>query len=86
MKAADHDAVADQPVGWLATTVTLYDALEKDIRGRYLPSTKRSARFRFASRIPTPSGRRQDGRRAPDPGQHAGDGAERRQPDASRRH
>jgi len=25
-------AVADQPVGWLATTVTLYDALEKDIR------------------------------------------------------
>lgn len=24
--------VADQPVGWLATTVTLYDALEKDIR------------------------------------------------------
>lgn len=25
-------AVADQPVGWLATTVTLYDALENDIR------------------------------------------------------
>jgi hypothetical protein len=24
--------VADRPVGWLATTVTLYDALEKDIR------------------------------------------------------
>lgn len=24
--------VADQPVGWLANTVTLYDALEKDIR------------------------------------------------------
>lgn len=24
--------VADQPVGWLATTVTLYDALEKDIQ------------------------------------------------------
>ena len=27
-----HTPVADQPVGWLATTVTLYDALEKDIR------------------------------------------------------
>jgi len=24
--------VADQPIGWLATTVTLYDSLEKDIR------------------------------------------------------
>ena len=24
--------IADQPVGWLATTVTLYDTLEKDIR------------------------------------------------------
>ncbi len=29
--------VAEQPVGWLATTVTLYDALEKDIR-RAFPS------------------------------------------------
>lgn len=29
--------VADQPVGWLATTLTLYDALEKDIR-RAFPS------------------------------------------------
>ncbi|MBX7223615.1 MAG: BREX system P-loop protein BrxC [Blastocatellia bacterium] len=29
--------VADQPVGWLATTVTLYDTLEKDIR-RAFPS------------------------------------------------
>ncbi len=25
-------AMADQPIGWLATTVTLYDELEKDIR------------------------------------------------------
>jgi hypothetical protein len=32
-----HTPVADQPVGWLATTVTLYDALEKDIR-RAAPS------------------------------------------------
>lgn len=29
--------VADRPVGWLATTVTLYDSLEKDIR-RAFPS------------------------------------------------
>jgi hypothetical protein len=29
--------VVDQPVGWLATTVTLYDALDKDIR-RAFPS------------------------------------------------
>jgi hypothetical protein len=28
----DRTPVADQPVGWLATTVTLYDAMEKDIR------------------------------------------------------
>jgi Family of unknown function (DUF6079) len=33
--------VADQPVGYLATTVTLYDALEKDIR-RAFPSTHRA--------------------------------------------
>lgn len=32
-----HQPVADQQVGWLATTVTLYDALEKDIR-RAAPS------------------------------------------------
>ena len=30
--APEHPAVADRPVGWLATTVTLYDSLEKDIR------------------------------------------------------
>lgn len=34
-------AAADQPVGWLATTVTLYDALEKDIR-RAFPSIHRA--------------------------------------------
>jgi len=28
----EHPPVADRPVGWLATTVTLYDSLEKDIR------------------------------------------------------
>jgi len=32
-----QQAVADQPVGWLATTVTLYDTLDKDIR-RAFPS------------------------------------------------
>ncbi len=34
---AGSTAMADQPVGWLATTVTLYDELEKDIR-RAFPS------------------------------------------------
>lgn len=29
-------AMADQPVGWLATTVTLYDELEKDIRRAFI--------------------------------------------------
>ncbi len=29
--APAHLAAAEQPIGWLATTVTLYDALEKDI-------------------------------------------------------
>lgn len=33
--------VADQPVGWLATTVILYDALDKDIR-RAFPSVYQS--------------------------------------------
>lgn len=28
--------VADQPIGWLATTVTLYDALDKDISSAFL--------------------------------------------------
>jgi len=35
-------AIADQLVGWLATTVTLYDALDKDIR-RAFPSTYSAA-------------------------------------------
>ncbi len=34
-------AMADQPVGWLATTVTLYDELEKDLR-RAFPSLHQS--------------------------------------------
>lgn len=34
-------AMADQPVGWLATTITLYDELEKDIR-RAFPSIHQS--------------------------------------------
>ncbi len=32
----DQEPVANRPVGWLATTVTLYDALEKDIRRAFL--------------------------------------------------
>lgn len=42
-------AMADQPVGWLATTVTLYDELEKDIR-RAFPSIHQAVgkvRIRF---------------------------------------
>ena len=35
-------AMADQPIGWLATTVTLYDELEKDIR-RAFPSIHQAA-------------------------------------------
>jgi hypothetical protein len=34
-------AMADQPIGWLATTVTLYDELEKDIR-RAFPSIQQA--------------------------------------------
>jgi hypothetical protein len=34
-------AMADQPVGWLATTVTLYNELEKDI-GRAFPSVQQA--------------------------------------------
>ena len=36
-----HPPVAEQPVGWLATTVTLYDALEKDVQQAF-PSIHRS--------------------------------------------
>lgn len=54
---AGRDPVADQPVGWLATTVTLYDALEKDIR-RAAPSVHKAverARERFFD-LPTHQG------------------------------
>ena len=40
-KLKDHPPVVEQPVGWLTTTVTLYDALEKDIR-RAFPSVHQS--------------------------------------------
>ena len=37
VEGADHSTpIANQPVGWLATTVTLYDALKKDIEKGYL--------------------------------------------------
>lgn len=39
--ADGRSPVAEHPVGWLATTVTLYDALEKDIR-RAFPSVHRA--------------------------------------------
>lgn len=44
-----HHPVADNPIGWLATTVTLYDTLEKDIR-RAFPSLHQAvekAKIRF---------------------------------------
>ena len=46
----DQEPVANRPVGWLATTVTLYDALEKDIR-RAFPSIHKAVgkvKIRFA--------------------------------------
>ncbi len=37
VEGADHSTpIADQPVGWLANTVTLYDALKKDIEKGYV--------------------------------------------------
>jgi len=37
VEGADHATpIANQPVGWLATTVTLFDALKKDIEKGYL--------------------------------------------------
>ncbi len=38
----DQTPVADNDIGWIATTVTLYDALEKDIR-RAFPSVYKAA-------------------------------------------
>jgi Family of unknown function (DUF6079) len=80
----EHTSVADQSVGYLATTVTLYDALEKDIR-RAFPSLHQAvgkARIRF------PDARmHQDVAKtvavAANPGQPAGHAAERQQPHAS---
>jgi len=37
----DQEPVANKPVGWLATTVTLYDSLEKDVR-RTSPSVHKA--------------------------------------------
>ena len=77
-------AMADQPVGWLATTVTLYDELEKDIR-RAFPSIHQAV-GKAAHSLPglaAASGHRQVRRRPADPRQLAGHGAKCRQPDAS---
>jgi hypothetical protein len=59
--------VADREVGWLATTVTLYDSLERDIR-RAFPSVHhgRQGPHPFPRR-PAGAGHRQDHRRPPDP-------------------
>lgn len=47
--AGDQPPVADQPLGWLATTVTLYDSLERDIRRAFpsIHSGVEKARLRF---------------------------------------
>lgn len=39
--AEGQTPVSEQPIGWLATTVTIYDALEKDVR-RAFPSIHKS--------------------------------------------
>jgi hypothetical protein len=48
-RADGQPPVAERPVGWIATTVTLYDALEKDIRRAYaaLHRAVEKARIRF---------------------------------------
>lgn len=48
----DQPPVADQAIGWLATTVTLYDALEKDIR-RAFPSIHKAVGKVTEIRFPT---------------------------------
>ena len=45
-----QEPVADMPIGWLATTVTLYDSLEKDIR-RAFPSVHKAVE-KVAIRFP----------------------------------
>lgn len=40
IEGTHHDPVANKPIGWLATTVTLYDVLEKDIRRAFSTTTK----------------------------------------------
>lgn len=48
-----HRPVADQEVGWLATTVTLYDSLEKDIQRAYptLHNAVGKVRIRFPDTV-----------------------------------
>ena len=46
----DRPAVADQPVGWLTTTVTLFDALDKDIKRAFASlyaSVEKATKIRF---------------------------------------
>ena len=48
--AEDKPAVADQPVGWLATSVTLFDALDKDIKRAFASlhaSVEKVTKIRF---------------------------------------
>jgi hypothetical protein len=74
---------SEQQVGWLATTVTLYDELEKDIRRAFTSILQAVGKVhQFASLTHPPSGHRQDRRGAADPRQPAGDAAKRHQPHA----
>lgn len=45
-------AVADQPIGWLTTTVTLFDALDKDIKrafGSLYAAVEKATKIRFVN-------------------------------------
>ena len=46
-----QDAIAEKPLGWLATTETLFDALEKDIRRAF--SEKHAALSKVQERFPS---------------------------------
>jgi hypothetical protein len=83
--AGQQKPVADRTVGWLATTVTLYDSLEQDILRAYpqiyqaLQKTLRRFQGDVLKRDV------ENHRHPPDPQQPAGQCTERRKPDASER-
>ena len=66
VEGADHSTpIANQPVGWLATTVTLFDALKKDIEKGYLSLYQSVGKVQISfSRLQAASGYCQDGLRS----------------------